>query len=315
MRKLSLMALLVLCACGENKSVAPGSVPVPPTPPPAEKATGTLGGKSWSFSSAVAFPSAEGWDVFIAGPDEILDCAKMPAKQTHLHFVSSARLGTFTYASRSHTSLDIPLRAVVKNPTTSTLDEIYPTNSEIVLASASKETLAGSVNFFSERQSGGTIAGAFTAQVCTASEQLNRLPKIWQGTGTLGLERPGREERVQLEFTYGITKIPNSESERLTLKLVNVQTERPLLIFNNFIVNESGIYQDCFDRGLIPAGRVLPSIGLYALSILPNCVDTPNKTYFEFQVRDFSMKLQGNLVTADGVSQFFAEPMLPKLGQ
>lgn len=313
MKKLSLFALLILSACGGDRGAGPGSVPVPPTPPTAEKATGTLGGKNWSFSSAVAFPREEGWDVFIAGPDETLDCAKRPAKQTHLYFVSRARLGTFTYSSSSHTSVDIPLRAKVKNPTSSFLEEVFPTNSEIVLATASKEILAGSVKFFSDRELGGTIEGAFTAQVCTASEHLNRLPKIWQGNGTLG--QPGREESVQLEFTYGISKMPNSESERLTIKLVNVQTERPLLIFNNFIINDSGIYQDCFDRGLILAGRIIPSIGLYTMSILPTCVDTPNKTYLEFQVRDFSMKLQGRLVTPDGLSQFLAEPMLPRLGQ
>lgn len=160
MKHALLLLVPFLAACGnpQKDELAPGI--------PGGRATGRLGGTPWTASSAVARPTASGYDVVVAGMGEQITCSSQYPTQPYLSFLVPNQLGRYEFdlANPSNSSSPVFLYFPFPGGT----DVVTPRTSVVELRSISSLSLSGAVSAESP-QSGnrsGSVSGSFEAVIC-----------------------------------------------------------------------------------------------------------------------------------------------------
>jgi hypothetical protein len=162
--KYALLILLpFLAACGNPKKeeLSPGA--------PGSRATGRLGGTSWTASSAIARPTASGYDITLAGMGEQISCGSQFPIQAHLSFKAPAQLGRYEFDLANPSNGSYPVFSVF--PYTGGADVVISRSSVVEIRSLSSLSLSGAV-YAESSQAGnrsGSVSGSFEAQICTNS--------------------------------------------------------------------------------------------------------------------------------------------------
>jgi hypothetical protein len=310
MKALLLLALLSLSSCGGSNSGSNENSPSPEPQPTivAPGASGDLAGRAWTASSAIAYRTINGFEVIVAGPDEIVDCSSSPATRTHLSFETPTRTGSFVYNANDPINSKAPVVANLFRSNNGSMDPIFPESSKVEILGSSNGFVNGLLNFM--EPSVGQISGSFNAKICSVLDQLSSLPSVWQGVGSVKREG-GPIERQELEFSFRVFEIPGSDVRGLSLRLVNLQTERLILNNSDFSIGEEGIWQDCQGQRF-RRGWIIPSNGNYSFfGLRADCTSSEERITFES--RRSSLALSGSADNPFGKARFRVDLMRPKL--
>jgi hypothetical protein len=250
-----------------------------------------------------------GFEVILAGPDETIDCSNSPALLTHLYIETPAQTGVFDYDRDREPAGGTPIIANLKPAGNGSIESFFPDRSQVEITAVSDGFASGTMSFLAPHI--GQVNGAFKAKVCSFADQLDSLPKIWQGVGTI--EPPGAPpERQELEFQIGVSAVPGSETRRLSLRLVNLQTEKTILDNSGFLIDSQGISQNCAGRRF-RRGRVIRSIGRYLFSgMTGDCFSSGENITLE--LHRSTLSLSGTANNPFSKAKFTIGTMRPKLG-